>query len=286
MLYSRSKIFALLLTSLLPPIAAAQSCNFRSVFVELADELSPCVLVVAHRGAHGAAPENSAKAIEDAIAMGVDIIEIDIRSTKDGVPVLLHDQTLDRTTTGSGQIANMTFEEVRHLRLLNKAGEVTEQRVPTLTEVLVQAKGRAVLDLDIKSGPIESIVSRVVETSTINSALFFSGNTETLQQALKMSSSLLIMPRARDLVSTKQLATAFSPVIIHIDSSFNNNSTIEAARFSGSRVWINALGASDAMILSGQYGEALEPLLAHGASIIQTDHPQQVLAYLRRTGRR
>ncbi len=279
-------LLASIFTILAIPLASAQSCNFRSVSIELRDSSSVCILVTAHRGAHGEAPENSISAIESAIEIGADIIEIDIRFTKDGVPVLLHDETLDRTTTGQGKLAGMAFDEVQKLRLLSKSGEVTNESIPTLSEVLLQAKGRVLLDLDIKTGPIDAIVSRVVETGTVDTAIFFSGNLEVLKRAQSMNQSLLLMPRARDINSTRTIVETFAPEIIHIDPSFNEDATMALARLSDSRVWINALGAPDMMILTGRSGDALEPLLAHGASIIQTDMPKQVLDYLQKTGRR
>ena len=75
------------------------------------------VFVVAHRAAWKKAPENSRLAVEHAIEMGVDIVEIDIRRTKDGVFVLMHDESIDRTTNGKGQVSAFTYEELSKLKL-------------------------------------------------------------------------------------------------------------------------------------------------------------------------
>ena len=74
--------------------------------------------VIAHRGASAYAPENTLAAFRRAIASGVGVIEIDLRATKDGVPVILHDETLNRTTNGSGAVANYTLEELKEGELL------------------------------------------------------------------------------------------------------------------------------------------------------------------------
>lgn len=285
---SRSLGISLLvvLSLVLIPATQADGCEFRDVITELRDASSACVLVTAHRGAHGDAPENSLLAIENAIELGVDIIEVDLRFTRDGVPILLHDPTLDRTTTGSGPVSEQGFDEVRKLRLLTRDGQLTDQLIPTLTEALEAARGRVILDLDIKTGPVTSIVSRVVETQSLETALFFSGGIDTMLEIAAMHPGLLLMPRARDLASTRRVSRQFQPEVIHIDPSFNTDETSAAAAASDSRVWINALGQPDVLILTGRPGEAIEPLLAHGASIIQTDLPGQVLDYLRQTGRR
>lgn len=86
--------------------------------------------VIAHRGASGQYPENTLLAFTKAMELGADAIELDVRLTADGVPVVLHDSTLDRTTNGTGAVAGLTLAEVR--RVVAGAGE----RVPTLAEVL------------------------------------------------------------------------------------------------------------------------------------------------------
>ncbi len=86
--------------------------------------------VIAHRGASGQYPENTLLAFTKALEMGADAIELDVRLTTDGVPIVLHDPTLDRTTDGKGAVAGLTLAEVR--RAVAGAGE----RVPALAEVL------------------------------------------------------------------------------------------------------------------------------------------------------
>src|SRR5690554_1673670 len=87
------------------------------------------VLVVAHRGAHTEVPENSLASIDKAVEAGAHIVELDVRRTQDGVFVIMHDRTLDRTTTGSGEVANHTYAELQSLRLLYH-GDPTEHPIP------------------------------------------------------------------------------------------------------------------------------------------------------------
>lgn len=72
---------------------------------------------MAHRGDWRNFPENSLEAIDNAVKMGVDIVELDVQRTKDGVLILMHDRTLDRTTTGKGYIAETNMEDIRKLNL-------------------------------------------------------------------------------------------------------------------------------------------------------------------------
>jgi len=110
-------------------------------------------LVSAHRGApvEGLA-ENAVETFEHALNYAPALVELDVRRTADGALVLMHDETLDRTTTGTGRVDAATFAEVRALRLLDVRGVPTSFRVPTFAEALAWADGRAVLMAEPKSG--------------------------------------------------------------------------------------------------------------------------------------
>ena len=103
------------------------------------------VLRIGHRGAAGHAPENTLAAIQKGIALGVDFVEIDVRRTADGVLVVLHDRTVNRTTNGRGRIDHLSLKEVKKFNAGN--GE----HIPTLEEVLKVAGGRAGLVLELKT---------------------------------------------------------------------------------------------------------------------------------------
>lgn len=106
------------------------------------------VWIAAHRGDYTFAPENSTAAMEDAIHFGAEIIETDVRLTKDGEVIIMHDATVDRTTNGSGRVCDMTLEELKRLRLKTNYGNITHHSVPSLREYIRAAKGRVYLYLD------------------------------------------------------------------------------------------------------------------------------------------
>ena len=115
---------------------------------------NPSILTIAHRGFWTATAENSLASIRAAIAAGVEMIEIDTQSTADGRLVVIHDETLDRTTTGTGTVSRLPFELVRTARLKvgsgGEAAAVTDEPVPTLEEVLEEIRGRITLNIDTK----------------------------------------------------------------------------------------------------------------------------------------
>jgi len=118
---------------------------------EIVDKSWP--VVVAHRGASLAYPENTLEAFEGAIVAGADIVELDVRLTSDSVPVVLHDMDVSIATDGSGFVHQLTFDQVR--RLDASKGRARPARVPTLREALELLSGRAGVNVEIKNLPGE-----------------------------------------------------------------------------------------------------------------------------------
>jgi glycerophosphoryl diester phosphodiesterase len=118
------------------------------------------LLVTAHAACGGHAPENTLAGVRKALDLAADAVEVDVRCTADGVPVLLHDETVDRTTNGKGAISLMTFAEAR--RLDAGDGRFPGEPIPSLQEALVLARGRALLVLELKQAGVEEAVLDVV----------------------------------------------------------------------------------------------------------------------------
>jgi glycerophosphoryl diester phosphodiesterase len=114
------------------------------------------VLIYAHRGASAEFPENTLSAFQRALSLGVDGIELDLHASADGVPVVIHDRDLARTTDGIGNVDDLPLAALRGLH----AG--ASERIPTLVEVLDMAGDAVHLDLEIKGRGIESLVLTVL----------------------------------------------------------------------------------------------------------------------------
>ncbi|HUO65451.1 MAG TPA: glycerophosphodiester phosphodiesterase family protein [Terriglobales bacterium] len=111
-------------------------------------------LLAAHRGGSLLWPENSLLAFRNAVALGADFIEFDVHLSRDGEVMVIHDATLDRTTTGSGPVKDRTAAELKAFRLKDRSGVVTQEAIPTLDEVVaVAAQGRRRMLLEIKTDP-------------------------------------------------------------------------------------------------------------------------------------
>jgi glycerophosphoryl diester phosphodiesterase len=96
----------------------------------------PATLVAAHRGGAGLWPENSLLAFRSAIALGVDFLELDLHLTSDGEVIVLHDPTLERTTTGKGAVGDLKLADLAPVRLRTRDGAVTGEPVPTFAALL------------------------------------------------------------------------------------------------------------------------------------------------------
>ncbi len=118
------------------------------------------IQVIAHAGGAGLGPENTLAAIRSSIDCGVDGVEVDVRATADGVPVLLHDETVDRTTDGSGRIDSMTAEAAGRLDASRawRGPDAGYEPLPDLASTLREVGGRATLHLEVKVAGIEAAV--------------------------------------------------------------------------------------------------------------------------------
>ena len=110
--------------------------------------------IFAHRGASGYAPENTLEAFALAITQGADGIELDVQLTKDGIPVVIHDETIDRVTEKKGWVKDYTLKELKELTVLkNKFPEYSAAKIPTLEEVLDAVKASGIqVNIELKTG--------------------------------------------------------------------------------------------------------------------------------------
>ena len=127
-------------------------------------------MVVAHRGGASLGPENSLMAIERAITLGVDVVEVDVRLSADGYVVVMHDKSVNRTTGGKGRVNGLSLAQLKGLLLLDAAGNKTDERIPTLDEVFGLVAGRCRVLIEIKDNDNRGIESAVVDAVARNSA--------------------------------------------------------------------------------------------------------------------
>lgn len=260
------------------------ACNTGSNFTKISKEFhnpnSEYVMVAAHRASHKIYPENSLPAIQHAIDLGVDIIELDVKVSKDGIPFLMHDGTINRTTNGTGDGEEYSMEELKKFRLKNSDGTLSNETIPTFEEALNITRGKAMVDIDIKTSHLKQINEVVQKTRTVKQVFYFDNDYDGLKEVRAMESKSIFMPRAYSYEMADSALNVFSPAVIHIDPSFYTNEVTTLIRNNGARIWINSLGDSDELIRSGKIEEAMDELLKFRANVIQTDEPEKIIQYL------
>jgi glycerophosphoryl diester phosphodiesterase len=151
------------------------------------------MLIYAHRGASGVLPENTLLAFRRALDVGADGIELDLRATGDGVPVVIHDRSVARTTDGAGFVDETPVSQLQAL----DAGH--GQHVPTLAETLALIGGAARIDLEIKQAGIASAVLRVLHEFPQTRWAISSFDWDILREVRRLDASAELWPLAEDL---------------------------------------------------------------------------------------
>jgi glycerophosphoryl diester phosphodiesterase len=256
-------------------------------------------LVVAHRGEDSGAPENSLAAILGSPAKGADVVEIDIRQTKDGQLILMHDGDFDRTTDAeelfpgvSRDVGDLTWAEVQTLTLTDPTGgcdgpgptiDPGRCRVPTLQQAVLTAKGKVLLMLDYKTGDHLAIAKVVADAGALDTVYFFDSSLDKLAQIQQAYPGFVVMPRADDAATTKALFVPHYPVI-HIDQGYLAD-TADAATTAGHKLFLNVFVPADLYYKAAAEGDdtalplaeaSVHELLTGGARLLQTDRASQL----------
>ena len=255
------------------------------------------VIVVAHRADWRNFPENSLEAIQSAIEMGVDMLEIDVQRTKDGVLILMHDHNLDRTTTGSGNIADTNWEDIAKLNLKDHQGNVTTYKVPKLEDALLMCKDRIMINLDKADRYFDEVFAMLERTGTTNLIVMKGGQpaNEVKEKFGKYLEKVIYMPVVNiDKPESEQAIHDFLNDLkpLAFELCWNNPESevpakMEKALKGRSLIWYNTLwdwlcaGHNDDKAVDdpdGTWGYMIDTL---GARILQTDRPQLMIEYLR-----
>ena len=143
------------------------------------------MLNIAHRGASGTFPENTVCAFRAAIDAGADMCELDVQLSRDGAIVVIHDDSVERTTDGKGEVAELTLEELKRLDAgaKFKSGPFKDARIPTLDEVFAVTSGKCGLNIELKAGGLEHQVAQIMQArNALNDSIVSSFEWEYLKK--------------------------------------------------------------------------------------------------------
>ena len=299
-----------LLCSLFALVAVAALAQSRAerIIAEIRNPKSKYVVVIAHRSDWRHYPENSLAALEGAIKMGVDMVEIDVQRTKDGVLVCCHDKTVDRTTTGTGKVSELTADYISTLKLKTKEG-VTEYGMPTLAQALDLCRDRVLINIDKGMNYYNQIQKMLAERNMVEQVVIKSSKkpTTVAKYLEKHSQNMLYMPiinytarkwEVHSPLFESYLASDIPSIAYEIcwDGTLKGERKIfNRVIKSGAKLWVNTLWDSlcggkehsfaDNHALNGNEDKIYGKLLKYGVTMIQSDRPQLLLDYLESKGR-
>lgn len=249
------------------------------------------VLVAAHRGGYSddrkdSAPENSVANIEVAIRKGFDVYETDIRRTKDGAFVIVHDDTLDRETDGTGPVEELTLADVKALRKRYRDGSLSDETVATLEELLLAGKGRILFKPDLKPGVVEHFgeLAELIERLDMNGAVLLRTGLKDADAIERVFSEgaprVEVMFKVDRAEEVQRVAARFSPATIQVN--FEKDDTLTKDRRKAIRTAVG-LGI---LVETHSYGDAtmFAELAGAGVRMFHTAVPDKTLAWLREHG--
>jgi glycerophosphoryl diester phosphodiesterase len=190
--------------------------------------------VVAHRGANEVAPENTYAAAEVCIEWGIEYVEIDVRTSADGVMYILHDSSVDRTTDGSGKIHELSSGEIDRLDAGSwKDAKYAGQRVPRLDEYLRWIKGKAKVYFDVKAADLEELIKLVYDTGLEEDCFFWFGNPIMARQFRQLDTDLPLKVNVKDVEGVQRAATKDQANIVEVGLSNMTPELLAACRDHG-----------------------------------------------------
>lgn len=284
--------------------AAPQYANrAEMIAAQIHNPNSKYVVVACHRGDWRNYPENSIPAIESIIRMGADIMELDLKLTKDSVLVLSHDWTIDRCTTGKGRVSDYTLDELKQFRLRRAHGVATDSlHICTLREALECCKDRICVNVD-QGYEYYDMVLAITEELGVTDQILIKGKHPVASVAEKMAAhehNMMYMPIIdiqkeqgqklfQEYMDTKTVPLAYEVCWKKLTPEVSD--CFKKVVESGSKLWVNTIWGSlcgylddDKALDCGDPAEVYDQVIALGASMIQTDRPEQLLDYLRKKG--
>jgi glycerophosphoryl diester phosphodiesterase len=240
------------------------------------------VLSVGHRGTIIWGTENTIDAFKAAIELGADAVEMDVRNTKDGQLILMHDDTLDRTTNCSGPISQKTWDEIKDCRVLPILPGIPSAKIPTIPtffDTLRTLKKSnvfegTVIDVDVNTPLITQVVSEIIAAKMQDQVMVLtSSKVEADNYASKGIAVLALADSYNKVLEFLELDT--QPVAIEVDIKLLPL-VQKQVHSSGSRVFVDALGGCDLL------GKACyRQLVKLGADLIQTDNLPKLVPFLK-----
>ncbi len=238
------------------------------------------LVIIAHRGSHLNIPENTLAAYENAIKEGADYVEIDLRTTKDGHLVIMHDESVTRMTGKKGQIKDLDYSEIRDLKIQPTGKEdTTTYRIPDFKSVLNLCKGRINIYLDFKDADVEKTYRLIKEAGMQNNVVVYLNKEEQYGQWKNVTPQVPLMASLPENMNISQLNNLLDKRPVEVVDNAYSNDMINLMHKRKIAVWLDVQSKDEG---PGKWEQALN----QGVDGLQTDHPEKLMKYLDDQGKR
>jgi len=242
-------------------------------------------LVSAHRGGpYPGFPENAIETFDNIIKFTPAIIELDVAMTKDGVLVLMHDDDLERTTTGKGKVEEVTYEYIQTLFLEDETGAQTDFKVPTFKEALIWSKGKVLLTVDVKqSVPYEKLIAEIRETSSEANAAVITYSFAAANKMHSLAPELMLSITIRneeEIERFEETRIPWTRVIAFTGVTERPQEFNQALHEKGVFTILGVLGNLDRSAIA-RGDEIYAGFVQKGADILATDRPIEAAAAIK-----
>lgn len=236
------------------------------------------VLISAHRGGGDIKgyPENCIESFEYLAKRLPVTIECDISLTRDSVLMMMHDNTLDRTTTGTGKLSDVTWDYCQTLRLEDNEGNLTRYKIPTLDQVLRWGRNKVTFTLDVKRGvPFEKVVDLIHKTGSADYAAVITYNATDAATVHRLDPNLMISVNIRnrdDYDRLRELGLPDSRMIAFIGVKEAAPELYQFLHEKGIACILGTLGNLDKQAVA-RGDQVYKDFVKNGADILSTDRP-------------
>jgi glycerophosphoryl diester phosphodiesterase len=234
------------------------------------------IMICAHRGLTTRAPDNSLPAIAAAIDAGFPAVEIDVRDTSDGVLVLMHDPTVNRTSDGRGAVEHVTFQQIRQLHLLWEGRPIGP--VPTLEEVMDLAAGRTLLYIDMKTDRVELVVGALRSRTAYDWTILL-GSPEQLLRVHELEPRCRLHSIVNSRKELDELLRRVTPAMVEV-SNLPDRAYVEYVHSKGLMLEIDTMGQPDRQAVQFKRFELWRRYLGCGADFMMSDYPEALRDFM------
>lgn len=234
-------------------------------------------LISAHRGGPMKGfPENCIETFENATTYNPMIIEFDVALSRDSVLVIMHDDRLDRTTTGTGPVGAYSYAELQQLRLKDPDNNITQFKIPTLDEVLAWAKGKVLLTIDVKKGvPFSKVVAAVRRQKAENCSIVITYNANQAAEVHNLAPDLMISVSANkkeDVERLNSLGVPNNRMVAFVGTREPDKESYRYLHSQGITCILGTMGNLDKSAASTDASKVYGQLVENGANILSTDN--------------